>query len=75
MGSIIEVSNEGNKSYLKSNLENYDHYKGQGYGELGISADANAIFGLFKVKPSAKLAAGGSSEWSQSGKTLNEQVV
>ena len=75
MGSIIEVSNEGNNSYLKSNLENYNHNKGQGYGEVGVSAEGTALFGLFKIKPSVNLAAGGSSESSQTGKTLNEQVM
>ena len=75
MGSIFEVSNQGNKSYLKSNLENNSHNKGQGYGEVGFSANGNAFFGLFNAQASGNLAAGGSSEWSQSGKTLNEQVV
>ncbi len=72
LGSIIKVANNSNKEYLLTNREKF-----QNSSQHDHSSDDTSVGGiikLFNFSASEKFVKDKLKEWTESGKSLNEQV-
>ena len=72
MGSTIKVEKNGDKEYLKTNKESFQNSLKDDKSD--ISGSVEGSFGLFSAKVTAQVVNEHSSAWTESGKSLNEQV-
>jgi hypothetical protein len=73
LGSIIKVANNSNKEYLLTNKEKF-----QNSSQHDRSSDDTSLGGFFEafnVTASEKFVQDKLKEWTESGKSLNEQVM
>jgi hypothetical protein len=73
IGSIIQVQNDGNKSFLGVDLKNYNSFEEEMQTEANLLSLDSSI-GLFTATAAAQIVNEKSAEWKQSGKSLNDQV-
>jgi hypothetical protein len=73
LGSIIKVANNSNKEYLLTNKEKFQN--SSQHEHYNDDTSLGGVFEAFNFNLAEKFVGDNAKEWTESGKSLNEQVM